>query len=186
MNTVQQAWAEQAYSLIRSEFQELNTAPEKAVVSFSFPSRGGLAAKKRRVGECWNLVGEGAAILLHPELWTSAPAVLATLAHEMVHAVLPKETGHKAPFQRIAKAIGFEPPWAGTRPSEALAARLNALAARLPRFPEVNLQPGTKKRQTTRLRLWECPCKVKVRVARDDFAAHCDLCGGSFELVQRG
>lgn len=35
----------------------------------------------------------------------------------------------------------------------------------------------------SRLRLWECACPkpIKVRVASDDFKAHCDLCGGAFE-----
>ena len=33
----------------------------------------------------------------------------------------------------------------------------------------------------SRLRLWQCGCGVKVRVASDDFRAHCDKCGGAFE-----
>jgi hypothetical protein len=34
----------------------------------------------------------------------------------------------------------------------------------------------------SRLRLWECECErpVKVRVASDDFQAHCDVCGQAF------
>jgi hypothetical protein len=35
----------------------------------------------------------------------------------------------------------------------------------------------------SRMRLWECACApkpVKVRVASDDFAAHCDHCGSAF------
>jgi hypothetical protein len=34
----------------------------------------------------------------------------------------------------------------------------------------------------SRLRLWVCQCEkpVKVRVASDDFQAHCDLCGSAF------
>lgn len=34
----------------------------------------------------------------------------------------------------------------------------------------------------SRLRLWECECPrpVKVRVASDDFQAHCDACGAAF------
>lgn len=34
----------------------------------------------------------------------------------------------------------------------------------------------------SRLRLWECGCErpVKVRVASDDFQAHCDVCGEAF------
>jgi hypothetical protein len=35
----------------------------------------------------------------------------------------------------------------------------------------------------SRLRLWECKCTpkpVKVRIASDDFAAHCDTCGSAF------
>ena len=34
----------------------------------------------------------------------------------------------------------------------------------------------------SRMRLWECSCAkpVKVRIASDDFAAHCDRCGQAF------
>jgi hypothetical protein len=44
---------------------------------------------------------------------------------------------------------------------------------------------GGKSRGTgsgSRLRLWECECErpVKVRVASDDFKAHCDTCGEPF------
>jgi len=44
---------------------------------------------------------------------------------------------------------------------------------------------GGKSRGTgsgSRLRLWECECArpVKVRVASDDFRAHCDECGSAF------
>jgi hypothetical protein len=39
----------------------------------------------------------------------------------------------------------------------------------------------------SRMRLYECSCErpVKVRVASDTFAAHCDECGASFELVTK-
>jgi hypothetical protein len=35
----------------------------------------------------------------------------------------------------------------------------------------------------SRLRLWQCECErpVKVRVASDDFRAHCDECGAAFK-----
>lgn len=44
---------------------------------------------------------------------------------------------------------------------------------------------GGKSRGTgsgSRLRLWECECErpVKVRIASDDFQAHCDRCGTAF------
>jgi hypothetical protein len=61
-------------------------------------------------------------------------------------------------------------------------------------FAGVTLKPcsagvgtrGGKSRGTgsgSRLRLWECECErpVKVRVASDDFRAHCDECGESFK-----
>lgn len=43
---------------------------------------------------------------------------------------------------------------------------------------------GGKSRGTgsgSRLRKWECECGVKVRVASDDFKAHCDKCGSAFK-----
>lgn len=46
-----------------------------------------------------------------------------------------------------------------------------------------------KAKQTTRLRLWECACQpkpVKVRVAADEFKAHCDCCGEAFHVHDAG
>lgn len=40
----------------------------------------------------------------------------------------------------------------------------------------------------SRLRLWECECSpkpVKVRVASDDFKAHCDTCGKAFHQAAK-
>lgn len=37
----------------------------------------------------------------------------------------------------------------------------------------------------SRLRLYQCDCGVKVRVARDDFRAHCDDCGTAFVRVEK-
>lgn len=74
-------------------------------------------------------------------------------------------------------------------PAFALAG-LGALLGKFVRAPRscsagVGARGGTSrgKGSGSRLRLWECRCPkpVKVRVASDDFQAHCDRCGSAFE-----
>lgn len=45
-----------------------------------------------------------------------------------------------------------------------------------------DLPDGPRPGPGSRMRLWICSCEkpVKVRVARDDFRAHCDVCGAAF------
>jgi hypothetical protein len=153
-------------------------------VACGWPARKALSRRSRRVGECW--AGERQADKL-AQLFVSpcldAPAaVLATLLHEMLHAALPLGVGHKAPFARAATAAGLVGKPSATTAGPELAERLNAIAFVLGAYPHVKLDGvNGHKKQTTRLRLYECACPVKVRVASDSFDATCNDCGDAFE-----
>lgn len=141
------------------------------------------------------------------ESWTQ---LAGTTIHELGHVLAGWGAGHGNDWKDAAVRLGFQkrPKAAGQRYFLALiSSRLrrefaelaNELADGHPTFariPGFVIKPrpcsagtgvrGGKSRgkgSGSRLRLWECECSpkpVKVRVASDDFKAHCDECGSAF------
>jgi len=180
----QQQYLDRAARRLRRQF--LAEAPDPVLVTYGFPSARALSLKKRRVGECWHSGAEpegyNAVIFVSPILWTDPVEVLATLLHEMIHAAEPKG-GHRAPFSRLARRCGFTRPWTRTPLSPELREKLAALAVSLGEFPAAGMRIKIPRRGSkgSRLRLWECECPVKVRVASDDFDATCGACVEPFK-----
>lgn len=146
-------------------------------VTCGWPSKGG-TSKKRVLGQCWNPEASDDA---HAEVFISPmesdPAtVVAILAHELIHAALPKGTGHKGPFVKAAKALGFLAPFTQLVTSEELDAWVADMVAALPAYPHARLNPaaeGEKKTQTTRMLKAVCEadhegeaCGYQVRLTR--------------------
>lgn len=139
-------------------------------VSCGFPSRGGKSGKV--VGECWSAAASSdrhAEIFITP-LEDRPDAVASALVHEMIHAALPR-AGHRAPFQRAAKTLGFEAPWKSTPETEVFWAWVRPLIAQLPPYPHGKLTAMTAvaapKPQKGRLLKAECgECGYTVRVTR--------------------
>lgn len=150
-------------------------------VSVGFPKGG--SGRHRAIGQCWSGVqsADGKAHLFVCPTLGDAVKVLDVLLHEIIHATVGTKHGHKGEFVTMAKACGLVKPWTATTPCEDLKARLNTLAEKLGPYPHAVLVPGEKVKKGSRLRLWECECGVKVRVASDDFRATCGLCEGEFE-----
>lgn len=151
-------------------------------ISVGFPK--GARSRMRAVGQCFS----GALSAdRRPHLFVSptegdAATVLAIVLHEQIHAAVGPELGHRGEFVRVARAVGFMKPWAGTRPGPELMSRLNTLARKtLGPYPHAALTVAPRKGPGSRLRLWECECGVKVRVASDQFRAMCHDCGEDFE-----
>jgi hypothetical protein len=143
--------------------------PARVKVSVGWPSKKALASNPR-VGECWSekCSKDGLnQIFISPKL--DEPAyVSAVLLHELVHAAVGLDCGHKGEFKRVAKALGLEGQMTATNPGPALEARLNALVAKLPAIPHAELGPDAEsnapKKQTTRLVKVACPeCEYTVR-----------------------
>lgn len=140
-------------------------------VTCGFPSRGGLAKKKRVVGQCWSAKASSdrhAEIFVTP-LEDNPEEVASTLAHELIHACLP-EAGHKAPFARAAKALGFKAPWTSTPETDEFWAWVRPLLAQMPAYPHGRLHDmapvAAPKPQKGRLLKAECACGYTVRITR--------------------
>lgn len=80
--------------------------PKPYRVSCGFPAVRA-RAEHGRIGECWHRSNGGKQeIFIHPKL-EKPVEVAATLLHELIHAALPSDAKHKAPFARAAVACGL-------------------------------------------------------------------------------
>lgn len=150
-------------------------------VSTGFP-KGPRGGGRRAIGQCWNgaLSVDGAPhVFISPEL-DDPDAVLATLAHELVHAIVGTEEKHRGEFIAVSRAIGLQRPWTATTPNEELALLLAELSEELGPYPHSRLDPGTVKKQAARNVLWKCRCadppKVRAAVGAQ-LKVTCDVCG---------
>ena len=128
-------------------------------VSTGFPSRGGLT---KVIGQCWKAkTAEDEVshhIFINPRL-TDVVEVVATLAHEMVHAADDCENKHKGPFLRAVRDMGLEGKATATCAGAAFAEWARSLDVVIGQYPHVGLVPMMEeKKQTTRMIKLEADC----------------------------
>ncbi len=162
-------WLLQATDALKPDFLEMGSEiPEKVRVTCGWPSHGG-RAKKRVTGECWPAKKSKDAhfeIFISPTL-ADTIEVLGTLVHELVHAAVGLDAGHKAPFRHAATALGLTGKMTATKVGGELRARLCTLAARLGDYPHAEIDPTPKKTQSTRMLKIECPaCGWMARTSK--------------------
>jgi hypothetical protein len=107
------------------------------------------------------------------------------LTHELIHAAVGLECGHKGAFLKAMRALGLEgkatATVAGARWSELFGEAVAALAD----YPHARLdgaQSSGPKKQTTRLLKVECGCGVLYRMSRkvaELGLPRCGACGGA-------
>jgi hypothetical protein len=181
LSTARVRYLEAAYDAIRRELLPEAPARELVALAYSFPTKGASSHSGGGViGQCitaqlkGSATGEQTLIVVHPSQWGSDLAVLAVLAHEMAHAATPS-SGHRGDFVRLVRRIGLEGAPTATTPGEAFKRAVEVLD--LPAFPAGSLSVGGRKVAGTRMRLFECACRIKVRAARDFLPWRCDACG---------
>lgn len=188
-------WLLAGLELIKPIFSAAGSkVPDKIRVSCGFPSRNALANRRRAIGECWAdkaSKGKYFEIFISPLLEKPFDA-LDTLAHEMVHATVGLAAGHKAPFKKLALAIGLDKgkmPEAGAGPE--LEEKLEAIAKKLGPYPHDELSKMTtakKPKDTCRLLKAECPkCGCIIRITKkciESPGLPTCACGGEFASEQ--
>jgi len=162
-------WLLKAMTELKPTFLETGAEiPEKVRVTCGWPINGG-RAKKRVTGECWPAKKSKDGhfeIFIAPTL-ADPIKVLGTLVHELVHAAVGLEAGHKAPFRHAATALGLEGKMTATTVGEELHARLHTLAEKLGDYPHAEIDPTQKKTQSTRMLKIECPnCGWMARTSK--------------------
>jgi hypothetical protein len=167
----------QLVGILPEKFQEL--PPLK--VSVGFP--GGRTTIGIHFDKHHSFDKETHHIFIHPKLDGKVDA-LSTLLHEVIHAAA-KQHGHGKKFARIAAAVGFLPPWTKTPESEGLRAHLEELGEKLGPYPHIGMDLLKKKKQPTRMKLYECPEGRKIRSAKP-VRARCLDCDGLFKKMEGG
>lgn len=143
--------------------------PELIRVSCGWPSRGGLSAKKRSIGQCWNPIASADAateVFISPVL-ADPVRVLDVLVHELVHAAVGVDKGHKGPFRTLATALGLIGKMTETKAGPELVVRLNVMSEILGKYPHAVLDAKAgRKAQGTRMLKAVCPaCGFTMRAA---------------------
>jgi hypothetical protein len=195
----QQEWLQSAYRILRDEYFRTfddgkwtggySIPPaEEVIFIYGFPAVG--RGRAKRIGECHYTASEGKAhvVIIHPAQWTKPVDVLHVLLHEMVHIEVGAGEGHAGQFTRRVREVGLAGKPTATYPGATLDDKLRWLwINRLPDFPAAawDFSSTGRKKQRTRLRLWECDCDppIKLRAAKDDLNVICGDCEQPFHKV---
>ncbi len=159
-----EAWLQAAVESLRPIFLGAGHTIPDLQVSVGWPSSGGLAQKKKTIGQCWfgTMSADGKPQLFISPLLddlTDAQGVLATLVHEVCHVAAGPDAKHGPKFVKVMKKLGLEGKPTATTANEDLVIRFKALAERLGPFPHARIVPiKVPKTQTTRMHKAECSC----------------------------
>ena len=142
-------------------------------ISCGFPSKRALSANNRRIGECWSPIcsaDKSVEIMISPVL-SDPIRVAGVLAHELIHAAVGVEVGHKGPFRKLAKKIGLEGQMTATTEGEAFKRLIAPILEGVGPYPHAALDARGRssgpKKQGTRLVKASCgECGYTVRITR--------------------
>jgi hypothetical protein len=179
--STREEWLNACADALRPLFDEAGASWDKVRVSVGFP-KGGRSGSSHAIGQCWAhrcSADEHAEIFISPEL-EDAVRVADVLAHELIHAAIGVEEGHKAStFGKVARAIGLEGKLTATVAGDELRKRLEKITKALGPYPHRELRGGVGGRrgpggplgpsglpkQSTRLLKVACPsCGCIVRM----------------------
>lgn len=182
-----EAWLQAATSFLFDHIAEQGLPRVNVRVSCGWPIRGGVARRRTVIGQCFppSLCTDGTRqIFISPRLAESIE-VLGTLLHELLHASVGCQHGHKKPFSQAARKVGFVGSPTATVVGDALRPLLQSYVERVGLYPHAAIQVKPKENVGSRLRLYQCGCTppVKVRVASDSFQAVCLRCDEEFSRV---
>ena len=160
------------------------TIPTNIRLSCSLPSSRAFA-KKKVVGQCWS--PKASADKTHEIFCSPTEAdsqeVAGTLIHELVHATVGVEHGHRKPFRDCAVAVGLEGKMTQSTSSKELIEFLEPAILKLGAYPHAKLDYNSRKKQKTRNVLVSCQygCGFKTRAARSQLShpnlQSCLVCG---------
>jgi hypothetical protein len=178
-----EAWLHAVADKLAGSFKQHGyPIPAKVRLACGFPSTRGIAARNRASGECWSdaLSADGHHEILISPVIADGMKVTATLAHELIHAAVGVQHGHKGPFRKLALAIGLEGKMPSTTAGEAFKRLLQPILDEVGPYShaELSVASDRRKKQTTRLIKCQCAsCGYVARVARSwlvtSGAPHC-------------
>lgn len=142
--TNRETWLNDMAAKMAPRFEELGKPLPKFLVSIGFTSKG---ANSSSTAEVWNAAASSDGsfqIYIRPDTQDSM-RVACSLAHELTHAAVGFEHGHKGEFARIMKELGMVRPFTSTNPSEKATAWIGGLIEQLGPIPHAALHwPGSR------------------------------------------
>ena len=133
-----------------------------------WPSKGA-GARNKTLGQCFapaSSQDNTHEIIVGMSL-SDPERVADVLAHELIHAAVGTDAGHKGPFRAVAKAIGLEGKMTATTGGDAFKQSVAPMLARVGDYPHATLDYSSVKKQSTRMIKCVCmDCGYTVRVAR--------------------
>jgi len=139
--------------------------PDKIRLSCGFPR-----SQRKATGQCWSAESseDGTYEIFVSPVLSDAVEVAATIVHELCHAAVGIEAGHKGTFRECATTIGLEGKMTATTAGAKLTTLLKEITGKLGPYPHAILNPSaTVKKQGTRMIKVECPeCGYAVRTTR--------------------
>jgi hypothetical protein len=128
-------------------------------IACGFPSRRALS-RNAPLGQCWSRIRSAdhtTEIFISP-LLDDAFAIAHTVLHELIHAVVGVEHGHKSPFRRAARRAGLVGRPTATVPSDELTALIHSqILPELGPYPHARLSALCgERRQKARLFKGSC------------------------------
>ena len=168
-----------AEGLEKTVFSDAAAELPKYRVTCGFPSKRGLAAKKRTIGQCWSpkASNDDTTEIIISITQDEPMTVAGVLAHEMVHAAVGTEAGHGPIFRRLALAIGLTGKMTETTETEAFKHRVQPILDEIGEYPHAKLDASQRKKQSTRMVKAACSdCGYTVRLSRKWLAEATPIC----------
>jgi hypothetical protein len=145
--------------------------PKNVRLTCGLPSQKAFGMKQQRIGECWSDIASKDGhfeIMISPTI-ADNQTVTSTLIHELVHATVGLEAGHKKPFKQCAVAVGLTGKMTATTSTDELKTIMNEWFLTVGDYPHAVLSGMTNgiKKQSTRMIKCECEeCGYTVRMTR--------------------
>lgn len=165
-------WLEKAVVILRDGmFKENDAVVPDLKVATGFPGSG---LKRTTIGVYYPI---GMTENKIPQVYISPVLqdpikVLATLVHELIHAVVP-EAKHGKPFGVLARKLGLEGKLTATVAGEALKVKLNDMLKVLGNYPHGAIIINEKNKQEQSLYKVICKdCDFVVRITRKQLDVH--------------
>jgi len=178
-----ETWYRRAVEFYRDDIEAAAGKPVPAFhISSGFTVAGGRDTKV--AGQCFpnEASADGLAhIFLNPR-FVEPLALLNTVIHEVIHAAIGCEHGHRARFSRVAAACGMAKPWKATTWIDGAGKEKAELVAQaLGPFPRAAFVAQGLKKQGARMLKAVCPeCGYTVRLAKKWASRALPICGVCF------
>lgn len=141
-HATREAWLLALTDECRPMFESIGKpVPEKVRVSCGWPTRGAVSRRKRTIGQCFNpsCSKDGTHEVFISPVLSEALDVVATHVHELAHAAVGTQHGHKAPFVRVVRELKLGGKPTATVPTDDFKAMVDPIIAKLGPYPHASL-----------------------------------------------